>query len=110
MKMLTTLILTALLAPMAFAESLSDDLMAQIIQTDLLEDFWAGDDGEPCHEPTVEITAIDKDTSTAIIVVHQNGSAIGCYEQSWKCEVEFQQIDNQVSLLSTSDDLNCQSW
>lgn len=110
MKLLTPLILTALLAPMAFADALSDNLMAQLIQSDLLEDFWAGDDGEPCHEPTVKITAIDRENSTAYIVVHQNGSAIGCFEQSWQCEVEFQQTNDQVVLLSNSENLICHSY
>ena len=109
MKMLITLILTALLTPMAFADAISDNLMAQILQTDLLEDFWAGDDGADCFEPTVEITSIDQDQSIAHINVHQNGSAVGCYEVSWKCEVAFKEEGGHVELVSKSSNLNCQS-
>ena len=109
MKLLTNLILTALLTPMAFADAFSERLMDEITQSDLLEDFWAGDDGEPCHEPTVVITGLDTRASTVSIVVHQNGSAIGCYEQSWECVVEYQKEGDSLILITDSATMECKS-
>lgn len=113
MTIITVLVLT-LLTQQSYSsvnlnswEAFRAELNEQIINSDVLADFWYGDDGIDCGEPSFTVTGINFDASLINIEITQaEGTTYGCIKSPFVCEMRYSFTDDSEIKLETVDLIN----
>jgi hypothetical protein len=100
------ILMALLLCHSSFANSVDDFLLMGITESEVLEDFWTGDDGEECGEPQVLILKrLDKSLTIKVI---PTGYVIGCYEVEFVCSLTYRFVGNDLVFSTLDSTRDCQ--
>ena len=73
----------------------------------ILENFWYGDDGEACGEPSFTIKSQNFKDQTITIFITKTGLNIGCYETYYTCELSYITNKGHIELLPLDTGKSC---
>lgn len=89
--------------PKAFEKKITE----MIEDSDMLDDFWYGDDGEDCGEPNFSISKIDSKKQTVYLDIYQGKDSYFCIHHSpFKCEMKYSFKKGQLKLPKEIDMLD----
>ncbi len=85
---------------------ISDDpfkevMLNAILQSQILNYFWAGDDGIDCGEPELDLLSVNYSEKKVVLAVHPAAQAHSCESRSMICEINF--IENASGSISLID-------
>ena len=78
-----------------------------IEDSEMLDDFWFGDDGEDCGEPNFSISKIDFKKQTVYLDIYQGKDSYFClYHLPFQCEMKYKFKKEKLVLPKEIDMLN----